>query len=266
MSKHDPGAVSIDRYRRHFVLAGWGIEGQQRVKDAKVLVVGCGGLGAPVVQYLAAAGVGHLTLVDDDRVQTSNLNRQILFGAEDVEQPKVVLAQKAALRLNPALGVDARLERLATHNARAWVAEHDLVIDCTDGLPNKYLLNDACVLERVPLVHGAVSGWSGQLLCVEPGASGCLRCVFPDVPDPAAMPTCQSIGVLGASCGVVGARMAMWGLKRLVGLEWPSGRLWALDLSADRDQVINVTKNDRCPVCGTEADIDGRNPSDYSHA
>ena len=260
-SKPNP---QINRFRRHWVLEGWGTSGQKAIQHSTVLVVGCGGLGAPVIQYLAAAGVGHLTLVDDDLVQESNLNRQILFGQDDLSKYKVAGARDAALRLYPNVQIDVLQERVATHNARQLVSQHDLVFDCTDGLPNKFLLNDACVLEGTPLVHGAVSAWAGQLLCIEPGHSGCLRCVFPDVPPSDVMPTCQSVGVLGASCGVVGTQMALWGLKRLApDLTWPAGRFWSLDLQADRKQELQVKPNPACPVCGPQAHIDGKNDGDY---
>ncbi|MBL93164.1 MAG: adenylyltransferase [Myxococcales bacterium] len=256
----------LNRFRRHWVLEGWGPEGQRSVQHSKALVVGCGGLGAPVIQYLAAAGIGELTLVDDDRVQESNLNRQILFGPENLEAYKVEGARDAALRLYPDANINILQERVATHNARKLIAQHDIVFDCTDGLPNKYLLNDACVLEGVPLVHGAVSAWAGQLLCVEPGESGCLRCVFPEVPSAAIMPTCQSVGVLGASCGVVGTQMALFGLKRMVpDLDWPAGRLWAMDFQSDRKQELQVRPNDACPVCGPQAHIDAQNDADYQN-
>jgi adenylyltransferase/sulfurtransferase len=245
-------------------LDGWGPQGQKTIQKSKVLVVGCGGLGAPVIQYLVAAGIGHLTLADDDQVQESNLNRQILFGPDDLSKPKVERAREAALRLHPQVEIQTLHERVATHNARKLVSEHQLVFDCTDGLPNKYLLNDACVLEGIPLVHGAVSAWAGQLLCVEPGESGCLRCVFPEVPSADIMPTCQNVGVLGASCGVVGTQMALWGLKRLVpGLTWPAGRFWALDLKSDRKQELQIERSNACPVCGPDAHIDAKNDSDY---
>ena len=145
----DTSKDHIERYRRQIVLGDWGNLTQDHLRQRRVMVVGCGGLGAPVIQYLSAAGVGHLTLVDDDRVQRSNLNRQTLFQTTDIEQPKTEVARGFSQALNPQVTVTLKTERLGPHNGRAWVAGHDLVFDCTDGLPNKYLLNDICILEKV---------------------------------------------------------------------------------------------------------------------
>ena len=139
-----------------------------------------------------------------------------------------------------------------------------MVFDCTDGLPNKYLINDLCVVEQTPLMHGAVSAWSGQLMCIEPGVSACLRCVFPETPPAEVMPSCQTVGILGASCGVVGTQMSLWGLRRLATCKpWPAAQLWALDLRDDRTQTLNVSRDDSCKVCGADPVIDGTNPKDY---
>ena len=254
----------IERYRRQMVLEDWGPATQDHLRDVQVMVVGCGGLGAPVIQYLAAAGVGHLTLVDDDQVQRSNLNRQTLFGTHELHHAKTEAAGQFVRALNPEVQVTLKTERLGPHNGRSWVAGHDLVFDCTDGLPNKYLLNDICILEKIPLMHGAVSAWAGQLMCIEPGESACLRCAFPRMPAADSVPSCQTVGILGAACALVGSQMALWGLRRLApNLSWPAGKLWALDLKTDRRQELNVKADQHCRVCGQAAHIDGRSVQDY---
>ena len=256
--------LQLETFRRQIVLEEWEAPAQKKLLASRVLIVGCGGLGAPVIQYLASAGIGELPLMDDDRVQRSNLNRQTLFGEKDIGRYKAEVAAEFVRNLNPQVRVQILSERLAPHNGRSLVRDFDLVFDCTDGLPNKYLLNDICVLEKIPLMHGAVSAWAGQLLCVEPGVSACLRCVFPDIPSPDIMPSCQTVGVLGASCGVVGAQMTLWGLRRLAtNVTWPTGQLWALDLQNDRTQMLRVERNNACQVCGPDADIDGQNSKDY---
>ena len=265
-TKHDHSKNHIERYRRQMVLEDWGPATQARIREARVMVVGCGGLGAPVIQYLAAAGVGHLTLVDDDRVQMSNLNRQTLFGTQNLNQAKTEAAEAFVQALNPEVTVTLKTERLGPHNGRAWIRGHHLVFDCTDGLPNKYLLNDICILEKIPLMHGAVSAWAGQLMCIEPGESACLRCAFPHMPSPQTVPSCQTVGILGAACAVVGSQMALWGLRRLASnLQWPQGKLWALDLTTDRRQELNVMADKQCRVCGEAAQIDGQSVEDYEN-
>jgi adenylyltransferase/sulfurtransferase len=255
------------RYARQVILEGVGRAGQERLEAAKVAVVGCGGLGAPVIQYLAAAGVGHLTLFDDDVVEASNLNRQVLHQEVDLGLRKVKSAADWVGTANGDISVDARAERVTVHNARQVLADHDLTVDCTDGLPVKYLLNDAAVREDSALVHGAVTAMAGQVLFV-PGATGpCLRCLFAEVPPPESVPTCQQNGVLGAACGVVGSIMATEALKALLGLgENLAGRLLSVDLNGPRFYPLAIPKNDRCPTCSTAWEIDATDPSDYERA
>ena len=170
--------IDVERHSRQLLLPEVGEAGQRALAGARALVVGCGGLGAPVVQYLAAAGVGHLSLYDDDVVERSNLNRQLLHREVDIGRWKAERASEWVQALDPALVVQAHVERVTTQSARTLVAAHDIVLDCTDGLPNKYLLNDACVREDTPLIHGAATAFDGQLLVV-PGATGpCLRCLW----------------------------------------------------------------------------------------
>lgn len=259
-------AARAARFSRQLVLPEVGPAGVDRLAQARVLVVGCGGLGAPVIQYLGAAGVGHLTLVDDDVVELSNLNRQVLFGTTDVGRPKAECATEWVRRLDDAVEVETLYERVTTYNARDLVRRFDLVLDCTDGLGNKYLLNDACVLERRPLVHGAVTAFSGQILEVVDGGP-CLRCVFPELPEAGVIPSCQEAGVLGAACGWVGTLMALEAIKLLARV--PSGILRKyveLDLLGGTVTAHALPRDPRCAVCGPAASITGRSDADYEAA
>lgn len=244
-----------------------GPAGQASLASARVLVVGCGGLGAPVISSLAAAGVGHLTLVDDDTVEASNLNRQVLFTEADVGRRKAEVAAERARQLGGAVEVVARTERLAAGGARAAVRGCSLVVDCADGLPTKFLLNDACVREDVPLVHGAATAWSGQVLVV-PGRRGpCLRCLFEGPLPAGALPTCRTAGILGAVTGVVGSFQAAEAVKLLVGnTNVLAGRLLAIDVLTPSVRAVAFPRRADCPACGDAPSVDGTNPADYDAA
>lgn len=258
---------STARYARQLVLAEVGHEGQARLSRARVLVVGCGGLGAPVIQYLAAAGVGHLILVDDDVVEVSNLNRQVLFSEADLGQRKAERAAAVASALHAGLRVEARVERLHGGTIQRAVREADLVVDATDGLPTKFLLNDACVLEDRPLVHGAATGFSGQVLLV-PGRRGpCLRCLFEEPPPAGTVPTCRESGVLGAVTGVVGSFMAAEAVKWILGNpQTLVGRLLTVDVLTPVVRPIRFGRRASCAACGDVPSVDLRNASDYERA
>lgn len=259
----DPKARA-ERHGRQLLLPEISAEGQARLARARVLVVGCGGLGAPVIQYLAAAGVGRLTLADDDQVELSNLNRQVLHRSADLGRKKAERAAEWVRELDEEIGVMPLLERVSVGNARELAREHDLVVDCTDGLPAKFLLNDACVLEDVPLVHGAATAFSGQVLVV-PGASGpCLRCLFEDVPPPGTVPTCQEAGVLGGTVALVGSLMALEVVKRLAGVgEVPAGRFLSVDALEPSLRPTRFSRREDCVACGDEPEVDARTPADY---
>jgi len=251
-------------HSRHLPLPFFGVEGVQRLADAKVAVVGCGGLGAPVLQALAGAGVGSFVLFDDDVVEESNLNRQFLFGKDDVGQPKVERAAAWVRALRDDVDVVEKRERVQAGRAPRQLRGVDLVVDATDGLPNKYLLNDVCVAEDIPLVHGAVTSCAGQVLLV-PGADGpCLRCLFPTLPPADVVPTCQQAGVLGAACGVVGHLMATEAIKWLLGErnDVLVGHLLSVDVFRQRHTPMAFAVDDTCPACGTGA-CDGSDPDDY---
>lgn len=208
----------LSRYARHLVLPEIGGPGQQRLGAARVLVVGAGGLGSPVLLYLAAAGVGTLRVVDDDAVSLGNLQRQVMFRGGDVGQPKVAAAGAALRALNPHVVVEPVLARLDAGLAGALVPEADLVLDGSDNFETRYLVNAACVAAGVPLVSGAMSRWEGQVGLFHPAEGGpCYRCLFPQAPDPALVPPCAQAGVVGALPGVIGSLMALEAIKRIAG-------------------------------------------------
>jgi molybdopterin/thiamine biosynthesis adenylyltransferase len=240
----------LDRHARQLVLPEVGPAGQRRLRAARVAVVGCGGLGAPVIAQLAAAGVGHLTLCDDDVVEGSNLNRQTLFGVNDLGARKAEVAAAFVRRLDPLLAVDAVIERVTSLAAARLLSTHDLVIDASDGFPTKYVLNDVAVELDRPLVHGAATGWSGQVLVV-PGRRGpCLRCLFPSPPPPGSTPTCRTAGILAPTTGVVGSLQAAAALRLLLGVGDAAGRFTAVDVKEGATRTLRFGKEPTCPACG----------------
>jgi adenylyltransferase/sulfurtransferase len=260
LSRYPPA----QRHARQIALPQIGPDGQARLARARALVVGCGGLGGPVAQYLAAAGVGALTLADDDVVEPSNLNRQILFGEASVGRSKAERAAEAVSALDPSLVVAARVERLTGAAMRRAVAQHDIVIDCTDGLPTKFLINDSCVLEDKPLVHGAATAWAGQVLVVPGKAGPCLRCLFDEPPPVGVMPTCRTAGILGAVTGVVGAFMAAEAVKLLLGLPGMLvGRFLAIDVLAPLVRELAFARRPLCRACGDAPSVDVTRANDY---
>lgn len=237
----------VERYARHLVLAEVGGQGQQRLKAANVLVVGMGGLGCPAAAYLAAAGVGRLTLLDPDRVSLSNLQRQILYSAEDVGQPKVEVAARRLGELNPHLAVTPLATELTTANAAELVAGHDLVLDGTDSFTARFAASDACVQCGVGLVSGALGRWSGQVGVFT--ARPCYRCLVPEVPPDAE--TCAAVGVVGALGGVIGSMMALEAIKQIVGAgQTLQGRLLIYEGLAALSRTVRIPADPACAVCG----------------
>jgi len=212
-------AEQTERYSRNLLLPGVGGPGQERLLAARALLVGAGGLGSPALLYLAAAGVGHVTVVDSDAVDLSNLNRQIAHGTSDVGRPKALSAAETARRINPGCQVHALPIRLDAGNARDLVRGHDVVLDGSDTFATRFAVADACWLERVPLVSAACVQLEGQLLTVLPGEGNpCYRCFLPEPPPPEAVPTCGQAGILGPLAGAMGALQATEALKLLLGL------------------------------------------------
>jgi adenylyltransferase/sulfurtransferase len=248
--------AEAQRYARHFALPEVGEQGQEKLRSASVLVVGTGGLGSPVALYLAAAGVGRLTLVDGDAVDISNLQRQILYSTAEVSRPKAAQAAERVRALNPEIRVDAVAERVEAGNARSLVREHDLVVDGTDNFETRYLVNDACVLEHKPLVFGAVYRFDAQLSVFGWRGGPCYRCVYPEAPAPEAMPGCAEAGVLGVLPGTVGTLMATEALKLLLGVGEPlSGQLLVYEALGAGFQKVRVARRADCAVCGDHPSI-----------
>ncbi|MEO0821486.1 MAG: molybdopterin-synthase adenylyltransferase MoeB [Pseudomonadota bacterium] len=242
----------IERYARHIVLHEIGGPGQQRLSAARVLVVGAGGLGAPAILYLAAAGVGRLGVVDDDAVGLSNLQRQVLYATADVGQAKVAAAAAAVERLNPHVAFEAHACRLDASNARALLAGYDMVLDGSDNPATRYLVNETAVALGIPLVSAAIGRWEGQVGVFHPAAGGpCYACAFPEAPDPALVPACAEAGVLGAMAGVVGAMQAVEAVKLITGAGEPlAGRLLLYDALSAETRVMRVRRRPDCVVCG----------------
>jgi len=243
------------RYARHVILPGIGDTGQRRLRAARVLVVGAGGLGSPILLYLAGAGVGRITVVDDDVVDETNLQRQVVHGVADVGRPKVHSAVDAVSALAPGVDVVPVTERLTAATVLDLVADHDVVVDGADNFPTRYLVGDACARLGVPHVWGSVYQQDAQVSVWWAGEGPCYRCVFPAPPPPGAVPSCSTGGVLGASCGSVGSVMAEEVVKLLVGVGAPLvGRLLLHDAWAQEWTTLRVVADPACVVCGSGAD------------
>ena len=243
----------LDRYARHIVLREIGGQGQKRLKKAKVLVVGAGGLGSPALLYLAAAGVGEIGVIDDDTVSNSNLQRQILFRDSDIGAPKVEAAAAALRALNPFITVRPYRQRLTAETAGGIIADYDLVLDGTDSFATRSLVNAACVTQGKPLISGAISQWEGQLSLF--GAPGpCYACLFPSAPADGLAPSCAEAGVVGALPGVIGAMMAGEAIKFITGAgQGLQGRLMIHDALWVENRTIAIRRDPACPVCGPAA-------------
>lgn len=244
------------RYHRQRILAEVGEPGLERLGRARVLIVGAGGLGSPAALYLAGAGVGGIGLIDDQRVELSNLHRQVLHGMPEVGRSKAASGKRALTRLNPEIVVEAIEGELTAANAEALLARYDIVLDGADNFETKFLINDACVLFRRAFVHGAVAQWGGQLFSYRPQAP-CLRCLFRDPPPPEAITTCEEAGIAGPVAGVVGAWMASEVLKLIVQAgPLLEGRLLTLDALRGEVRSVTFPRDPACPVCGPQAPTD----------
>jgi adenylyltransferase/sulfurtransferase len=254
----------VHRYARHILLGEVGGTGQARLLASKVLVIGAGGLGSPISMYLAAAGVGTLGIVDDDVVDLSNLQRQIVHATASVGMAKVDSARATLAAINPDVTVIAHRERITAKNALSLIADYDVVADGSDNFPTRFLVNDACYFARKPLVSGAVLRFDGQIAtykAFEPGADGgehgpCYRCLFREPPPPGQIPSCAEAGVLGAFCGLVGSLQATEVLKELLGIgESLSGQLMVCDALSTTFRKIRVRRDPGCPLCGDAPSI-----------
>lgn len=249
-------ADSAERYARHLVLPEVGVAGQQRLAQARVALIGAGGLGAPASLYLAAAGVGRLTLIDDDRVERSNLQRQVVHADARVGMPKTESAKLALNALNPGVRIEAIAERVDASNVERLVRDHDVVIDGADNFPVRYLLSAASLRLKFPLVYGAVHRFSGQVSVFDPrrADSPCYRCLFPQPPSAEEAPNCSEAGVLGVLPGIVGLLQASEALKLLLGIGQPLvGRLLCHDALAGSFRELRLPRDPDCPGCGANA-------------
>jgi len=255
MATPDLDPEQLDRYSRHIIMDEIGPAGQAALLDAAVLVVGAGGLGSPVLQYLAAAGVGRLGIADDDTVERSNLQRQVLHGDADVGRPKVESAREFVTALNPDVDVRTHELRVSVDTVTDLVADYDVVVDASDNFPTRFLLNDACVLADTPLSHGAVYRFEGQVSTFT-GGEPCYRCLFPEAPPEGAVPDCATTGVLGALPGTVGAMQATEVVKLLTDLGEPlDGRLLAYDAADLSTEEVTIRPSPSCPVCGEDPTV-----------
>jgi adenylyltransferase/sulfurtransferase len=245
--------AQFDRYRRHLSLPEVGVEGQRRLLDARVLLIGAGGLGCPLAQYLAAAGVGTLGLIDHDRVDVSNLQRQVLYATSDVGRPKVEVAAERIRAQNPDVRVVAHAVKLTSRNALALLEGWDVVVDGSDNFPTRYLVNDACVLLGKPNVHGSIFRFDGQASVFDARSGPCYRCLFPEPPPPGAAPSCAEGGVLGVLPGLVALIQATETLKLVAGIgESLCGRLLQIDALGMEFREFRIQKDPKCPACGEQ--------------
>jgi molybdopterin/thiamine biosynthesis adenylyltransferase/rhodanese-related sulfurtransferase len=241
------GETTVDRYDRHIRLTGIGAKGQRRIREARVLVVGAGGLGSPVIQYLAGAGIGTMKIVDDDRVDTTNLHRQVLFGEEDIGRAKTDAARDAVHRLNPRVTVHGISTRLDAGNAADLIAGFDLVVDASDNFETRLAVNDASASVGVPFIHGAALRWEGMLAAFEPHIGPCYRCLFPVLPR--GEEACSDVGVLGAVTGVIGSLMAVEAIKHIVGTpDRLIDRLVTYDARSATFASLHIVRSAECPI------------------
>jgi sulfur-carrier protein adenylyltransferase/sulfurtransferase len=251
------GNLSADqrqRYARHLVLPEVGEKGQQRLLDSKVAIVGAGGLGSPLALYLAAAGVGHLAIIDDDVVDLSNLQRQILHGVDRIGTPKVDSARRTLAGINPDVEVVAHRVRLQAANVLELLGDYDLIVDGADNFPTRYLINDASLHLRTPVVHGSIFRFEGQVSVFVPYTGPCYRCLFAEPPPPELSPNCAEAGVFGVLPGIIGSIQAMEAIKLLLGIgDLLAGRLLIYDALEQDFSTVRVKRNPECPACADPA-------------
>lgn len=246
----------LERYSRHILLEDVGVEGQIQLCNAKILIVGAGGLGAPAALYLGAAGIGTIGIVDSDHVEISNLQRQICHFTKDINTLKVESAKEKMEAINPDIQVKTYKDFLVAANIRDIIRGYDFIIDGTDNFPTKFLVNDACVMENIPFSHGGILRFDGQTMTVVPGKSACYRCIFRTPPPPDAVPTCSQAGVLGAIAGMLGTIQAAEALKFVTQTgELLTDTLLSFDAKTMNFRQVPLTKQKDCPVCGEHPTI-----------
>lgn len=249
-------AEELARFNRHIILPQVGLEGQEKLKQARVLCVGTGGLGSPIALYLSAAGVGTMGLVDFDVVDDSNLQRQIAHSTADIGRPKIESARDTLLGINPYLNVELHGDGITRANVREIVAQYDIVVDGTDNFPTRYLVNDACVLEGKPLVYASIFQFEGQATIFNHKQGPCYRCLYPEPPPPGLVPSCAEGGVLGVLPGVIGVLQATEAVKIILDAgKSLSGRLLLYDAMDMRFREVKLRKDPSCPACGEHPTI-----------
>lgn len=244
--------AELDRYARHIVLREVGGAGQKRLKAARVLVVGAGGLGSPVLLYLASAGVGTIGVIDDDTVSNSNLQRQVIHRDADIGLPKVLSAERAMRALNPFIAVQPHQTRLSEDNAAAILADYDLILEGSDNFATRYLVNRVAARLGKPVIGGAISQWEGQVACWDPASGApCYQCVFPEAPAAGLAPSCAEAGVMGPLPGIIGSMMALEAVKEITQAgEGLRGKLLIWDGLYGESRLMKTKKRADCPICG----------------
>ena len=261
VSSGDAAATSLTneeilRYSRHLIMPEVGMEGQLKLKAARVLLIGSGGLGAPLGLYLTAAGVGHIGLVDFDVVDFTNLQRQVTFGTSDVGRPKAEAAKARLTNLNPDVQIATYETKLTSENALELFRDYDIIVDGTDNFPTRYLVNDACILLGKPNVYGSIFRFEGQVTVFGMPDGPCYRCLYPEPPPPGLVPSCAEGGVLGVLPGIIGSLQALETIKLIIGRGTSlAGRLLLFDALSMKFRELKLRKNSHCPMCGTHRKI-----------
>jgi molybdopterin/thiamine biosynthesis adenylyltransferase len=246
----------IERYSRHIILPEVGGSGQQKMLEAKVLLLGAGGLGSPAAYYLAAAGIGNLGIVDFDQVDLSNLQRQIIHSTERIGMLKTESAKKTIKALNPDVNVTLYNEKMDSSNIKSFIKDYDYVVDGSDNFPTRYLVNDACVMENKTLIHGSIYRFEGQVTVFKPNSGPCYRCLYPEPPPPGMAPNCQEGGVLGVLAGIIGNLQVVEVLKLILEIGEPLvGKLLIYDALKTEFRNLKLRKDANCPLCGEEPTI-----------
>lgn len=246
----------LERYSRHIILKEVGVKGQKKLMNAKVLIIGAGGLGAPAAMYLAAAGVGTIGIADADEVDLSNLQRQVIHTTADIGKAKVKSAAETMNAINPDVKVNTYRTFVTSQNIMDLIADYDFILDGTDNFPAKFLINDACVMARKPFSHAGIIRFQGQLMTYVPGEGPCYRCVFKNPPPKDAVPTCKQAGVIGAMGGVIGSLQAMEAVKYIIGQgQLLTGRLLTYDALKMQFRTVPLPKDDNCAICGAHPTI-----------
>jgi len=246
----------IERYSRHIMLPEVGGSGQQKMLEARVLLLGAGGLGSPAAYYLAAAGIGNLGIVDFDQVDLSNLQRQIIHSTERIGMLKTESAKKTIQALNPDVNVTLYNEKMDSNNIMSLIKDYDYVVDGSDNFPTRYLVNDACVMKNKTLIHGSIYRFEGQVTVFKPGDGPCYRCLYPEPPPPGMVPNCQEGGVLGVLAGVIGNLQVVEVLKLILGIGKPLvGKLLIYDALNTEFRNLRLRRDVNCPICGEKPTI-----------